>query len=75
MWRAFFLAIGIFACLVGAQCLAIDRAFLADRGTSQGSAKPAVRELKPEEWAPWSFMAGGAVVMLYSFTIPKRVRE
>jgi len=30
-------------------------------------------EVVPPEWAPWSLMGGGAVVVLYSFTIPKRV--
>ena len=30
-------------------------------------------EVVPPEWAPWSLMGAGAVVVLYSFTIPKRV--
>jgi hypothetical protein len=31
------------------------------------------RELTPPDWAPWSLMATGAVVIIYSFTVPKRV--
>jgi hypothetical protein len=31
------------------------------------------REISPPDWAPWTLLAGGAVVMLYSFTIPQRV--
>ena len=31
------------------------------------------REVIPPDWAPWSLMGTGAVVMLYSFTIPQRV--
>jgi hypothetical protein len=33
------------------------------------------REISPPDWAPWTLMSGGAVVMLYSFTLPKRVRS
>ena len=31
------------------------------------------KHVVPPDWAPWSLMAAGAVVMLYSFTIPRRV--
>ncbi len=78
MWRAFFLAIGISCCIVGAEALAIERAVLV------GSSAPVEgnpqqngggrRVITPPPWAPWSLMAGGAVVVLYSFTIPARVR-
>jgi hypothetical protein len=30
------------------------------------------RTITPPEWAPWSLMSAGAVVSLYSFTIPAR---
>ena len=30
-------------------------------------------ELVPPDWVPWSLLGTGAVVMLYSFTIPQRV--
>lgn len=69
MWRALFLALGVSACLLGAEALFIDRAVLkpsANKSVSQ-------RVVDPPEWAPWSLMAGGAVVVLYSFTIPRRV--
>jgi hypothetical protein len=31
------------------------------------------REVMPPDWVPWSLLGAGAVVMLYSFTIPQRV--
>ena len=31
------------------------------------------REVSPPEWAPWSLLSGGAVVMLYSFTLPAKM--
>jgi hypothetical protein len=72
MWRSFFLAIGAYCCLLGVEALAIERAVLkADAtGSPQSTAR---REVTPPDWAPWSMLAGGAVVMLYSFTIPQRV--
>jgi hypothetical protein len=79
MMRAFFLAIGMSAFILGLECLVIDKAVLAPQGGSVASSAvqevaPAVREITPPEWAPWSLLSGGAVVMLYSFTIPAKMR-
>jgi len=72
MWRSFFLAIGAYVCLLGVQALAVEKAVL--KPELSGSKSPSVRrEIVPPDWAPWSLMAGGAVVVLYSFTIPHRV--
>jgi hypothetical protein len=54
---------GLFSLLLGVQCLFIDRA----RWSSGG-------EIIPADWAPWSLMSIGAVVMLYSFTLPKKFK-
>ena len=80
MLRAFFLAIGLSAFILGLECLVIDKAVLAPKADSAASAvaqevAPAVREVVPPEWAPWSLLSGGAVVMLYSFTIPAKLRS
>lgn len=77
MWRALFLALGITTVIVGLECLVIDKAMLkaSDGGPSPyaQAGPPPTRELVPPEWAPWALLSGGAVVVLYSFTIPKRV--
>jgi hypothetical protein len=65
MWRAFFLATGLFAVILGIECMLIDRASWA--GPSGG-------ELIPPEWIPWSLLSTGTVVMLYSFTLPKKIK-
>jgi hypothetical protein len=85
MWRALFLALGAYAVIAGVECLVCDKALLAahNQSASQGlipnptAASDAVkrREIVPPEWAPWSLLSGGAVTMLYSFTIPKRVKD
>ncbi len=81
MWRALFLALGIYACLLGAECLVIDKALLTSRDRSQGlmgRLDPSAgrqRELIPSEWAPWSLLSAGAVTILYSFTLPQRLHK
>jgi hypothetical protein len=75
MLRAFFLAIGIYAFLLGAECMLIDKAVLhPTREASVAAVAPAFREIRPAEWAPWSLLSAGAVVILYSFTIPAKMR-
>jgi hypothetical protein len=72
MWRAFFLAVGAYCCLLGVEALAIEQAVL--KANAQGGQQVAAgRTITPPDWAPWSLMGAGAVVVLYSFTIPKRV--
>jgi hypothetical protein len=81
MWRALALAIGISFCILGAECLVVEKAVLASSrpvtaetgvlGQTAPVERP--REIEPPEWAPWSLISLGAVVILYSFSIPKRV--
>ena len=80
MWRAFFLAMGIALMIVGAESLAVEQAVLLPASPSAKStaafttATPsAPRVIKPAEWWPWTFMSTGAIVVLYSFTIPRRM--
>lgn len=83
MWRGFFLAVGITLCVLGGECLVVDRVVWADTspmppqssigGYPQGPGVAASRDFKPPEWAPWTLLTGGAVVILYSFSIHKRV--
>jgi hypothetical protein len=70
MWRSFFLAIGAYCCLLGVEALAVEKAVLKADPFSRSQT---TREIAPPDWAAWSMLAGGSVVMLYSFTIPQRV--
>jgi hypothetical protein len=74
MWRSFFLAIGVYCCLLGVEALAVERAVLKS-DLSGSPSTSASREISPPDWAPWSMIGGGAVVVLYSFTIPQRVAK
>ena len=78
MWRAFFLAAGFCCFLLGAQCLFIDKVVLAasDKPNATYTQQPAKsHHIKPPEWSPWVLMAAGAVVVLYSYDIPNRVKK
>ena len=75
MIRSLFLALGLYCFLLGLECLVIDKAFLnAGRASVQSFSGTAMgREVTPADWAPWSLMSGGAVVMLYTVTIPRKM--
>jgi hypothetical protein len=81
MWRSLFLAIGVFLIVLGIQCLGVAQFTLKIRDESAAStsifdATPTLgpqKKVTPPPWAPWSLMSTGAVVCLYSFTLPKRV--
>jgi hypothetical protein len=76
MLRAFFLAMGISTCIYGAECLVVEKFVMASEsppaatqtGNFAAAAKPP-REIKPPEWAPWTLLATGAVVVLYSMAM------
>ncbi len=82
MWRALFLAIGVFLMILGVECLAVDTVELKMREDAPAPISPFDNETKvgsrkvltPPGWAPWSLLSSGAVVCLYSFTIPRRVQ-
>lgn len=73
MWRSLFLALGAYTCLLGVEALAIEKAVLK-KPTDGRPPLIARQEISPPDWAPWSLMATGAVVVLYSFTIPRRAK-
>ena len=83
MWKAFFVALGITLCILGVECLVLDKAILKKQKTETVAAcaqslfrpqesTPDPKELKPEDWHPWSLLSSGAVIILYSFSIPRR---
>lgn len=82
MWRAFFSAVGIVLIILGVECLMIDSAVLA-AGVVEEQAPLASggifssaplqmssnRIFKPAEWIPWSLLASGAIILLYSISL------
>jgi hypothetical protein len=81
MWRSLFLAIGVILIILGVQCLGVAQFTLKLRDEAPSSTSfldtaptlGAQKQITPPTWAPWSLMSTGAVVCLYSFTLPKRV--
>ncbi|MEM7473415.1 MAG: hypothetical protein AAF483_00340 [Planctomycetota bacterium] len=71
--------------IVGVECMLIDSATLGkakiekvqvDNGWFQEPETVEVskggRKIDPPEWMPWSLIFTGAVVLLYSFSLPVR---
>ena len=80
MCRSLFLAIGLFICLIGVECLFVETAVFtnadfADVDPTDPIITPTDFVISPPDWAPWGLLAGGSVVMIYSFTIPSSVRR
>ncbi len=84
MWRAFFLAVGTMLIILGVECLLIDSAtFVSEEPQKVQQAAsnawfpdpPKVvqvqskKVVKPPEWIPWSLIASGSVIVLYSLTL------
>jgi hypothetical protein len=75
MLRALFLAIGIFVVVLGAQCLVVDRFVMSGQSDPQPAAyafqpqAAQAKEIVPAEWAPWTMLSTGAVMVLYSLTL------
>lgn len=76
MWRAFFLAIGIYAIILGAECLVLEKAVLHAREKVSTPwpipPREQQKEVAPPDWAAWTLLCFGAVTLLYSFTLPRR---
>jgi len=84
MWRSIFFALGITLCILGIECLVIDEAVLAESVapsapiiSAEGAINPSglQREIKTQEWMPWTFLMAGSVVILYTFTLPRRFQH
>lgn len=70
--------------ILGIECLLIDSATLATEQTKTievpgGLFTPpkaiqvtSGKTIRPPEWIPWSLITSGAVVILYSLTLPQR---
>lgn len=60
MWKSVALALGMFACVVGAELLLIDSATIKPiDGT--GPARP----FTAPDWAPWALVSVGAITILH----------
>lgn len=89
MFRAFALAVGISLAVLGAECLLIEKVVMAGSKSMAASTpaslelmqeqalptpdERSLKEIAPPEWAPWVLLSVGSVIILYSFTIPRRV--
>lgn len=65
MWKSFFIAAGIFACVAGLELLVIDSAVVLPIN-GQG----ATRVFMAPDWAPWTLISAGAITLLNFCSLP-----
>ncbi|MBN2025109.1 MAG: hypothetical protein JW809_20195 [Pirellulales bacterium] len=83
MWRSFFLAVGVSLCIMGVECLGVERVVLkiheptprptGDFLNSSPAGPGPQRVIVPPDYAPWSLLGLGAVIILYAYDLPRRV--
>ena len=85
MWRAFFLAIGITLCIVGAEFLGLEQVVLKIHEstptveddpfllTSEAPNPGPRKTISVRKYTPWSLLALGVVVILYAYDLPRRM--
>ncbi|MDG2208302.1 MAG: hypothetical protein P8K78_10390 [Pirellulales bacterium] len=76
MRRALLLAIGLFICFIGLECMFVETAFITTADFAQIDSSRSHRgtnifAISPPDWAPWGLFISGGVVMLYSLTISR----
>ena len=79
MFRSLFLAVGLFICLMGIECLFVETAVFTTADFAEADlvdpmAPPPSFVISPPAWAPWGLLVSGLVVMIYSFTLPRGAR-
>ena len=85
MWRALFLAVGISMCILGGECLVVEKFVMGAQSGSPTEQAPATifgappaalggqsRDIEPAEWTPWSLLSAGAVIILYAVTLNRQ---
>ena len=91
MWRSFFMATGVALCIVGAECMVVDRFVLADSITKSTpyiateeytpswetdlTSTTKRRAFVPPEWAPWGLLSSGVMLVLYTASFPPSQRK
>lgn len=83
MRRSICLALGIMAIIVGLETLVIDSVNLYSASSTDAqsfidpSGRPsgALKRWEPNEWFPWIALMGGAIGVIYVFTLPKRFQR
>jgi hypothetical protein len=90
MWRSFFISAGFALCMLGTECMVVDRFVLAEsitkttpymtteEYTSWEADLPSTskrRVIEPPEWAPWGLLSAGVMLVLYTASYTPRGRS
>lgn len=76
MWRSLFIAVGIFAIVLGLECLVVEEFEWRPKarpGAPATAAAPRGEQFAPPDWAPWGLLSTGAITVVYAVALPKRL--
>ncbi len=70
---------GIFLLVVGLSLHTIDSYTVRPSGAVQattwyGAMPPTVTTITPEPWKPWGYAVAGTILILWTFTLPARLK-
>lgn len=72
MFRPISLGIGIFVMILGLSFFALDHYTTRGRQPNTFGVQNG-KVVSPEPWKPWAYIGAGAVIILWTFTVPKKI--
>jgi hypothetical protein len=80
MLRAMCIGVGVFMILLGLSLHGIDSYTVRPSATAKatgmwyGPLQPEARTVTPEPWKPWVYLGAGTVLILWTFTLPTKMK-
>jgi hypothetical protein len=80
MLKSVSLGIGIFLLVIGVSLHTIDSYTVRPSATAQaagawyGPMQPTAKTITPEPWKPWAYTGAGIILVLWTCTLPARMK-
>ena len=80
MLKAICLGVGMFLLILGLLLHGIDSYTVRPSKSAQatgvwyGPVQPEAKMIVPEPWKPWVYLGAGTILMLWTFTLPARMK-
>jgi len=77
MLKAMCVGVGLFLFILGISLHGIDSYTIASKPiqTSAWMAPQPAKVITPEPWKPWVYIGAGTILMLWTFTLPARMKS
>ena len=76
MLKSMCLGVGLFLLILGLSLHAIDSYTIKSKPvqTSAWATPEPAKVIAPEPWKPWVYLGAGTILMLWTFTLPARMK-